>query len=327
MPGAGALLDNIDPVLLADRPQDVELWLPSALPSASRDVQCVMGLPRLEYRLRFAQAANALHGIRLFRRLTRAITLKSLVHITNTQGTTTRGRGVFERTKAHLSQAVSTYRVSRRAIAKLAPNEEFGDWKAVFLVLNKEDIRGPGDEGSKSKSRFVQSWIWSTASRVTFSTDDPDLDAALRVEWCKAQERAKRYEEELELVIEEMRRTLVTFEYNARQWEQRAVHPLPATLDATTVAGVAAYAHKQANTHHQLIQVFINNWYEILEGQPLAASWLSNYSRPPKNQRRRLECNVKLYHSSSLAPHVDAFSVDETPPDGDVVEHPNHDTE
>jgi len=327
MPGAETLLDNIDPVLLADRPQDIELWLPSALPSISRDVQCVAGLPRLEYRLRFAQAANALHGICLFRRLTRAITLKSLVHITNTQGTTTRGRGVFERTKAHLSEVVSTYRVSRKAIANLAPNEEFGGWKAVFLVLKNEDIRGPGDEGSKSKSRFVQSWIWTTAPRVSTSSKDPDLDAALRVEWCKAQERAKRYEEELELVIEEMRRTLVTFEHNAREWEERAARPLPATLDAATVAGAAAYAHKQANIHRELIKVFINDWYEILEGQPLAASWLKNYSRPPKRHRRRLECNVKLYHSSSPAPHVDAFNVDETPPYGDVAEYLIHDTE
>jgi len=221
---------------------------------------------------------------------------------------------VFERTKAHLSQAVSTYRVSREAIAKLAPNEEFGIWKTVFLVLKNEDIRGPGDEGSKSKSRFVQSWIWMTASRISTSTEDPDLDAALRVEWCKAQERARRYEEEVELVLEEMRRTLVTFEYNACEWEKRATRPLPTNLDPTTVAGAAAYAHKQAKIHRQLIPTFINDWYEILEGQPLAAPWLESYDRPPKNQRRRLECNVKLFHSSSPAPPVDARDVNDDAP-------------
>ena len=313
MPGAESLLDDIDPLVLADRPQDVELWLPSALPSTSRDGQCIGGLARIEYRLRFAQAANALYNIRLFRRLTRVITLKTLVHITNTQGTTTRGRSVFERTKAHLSQAVSSYRVSREAIVKLAPNEEFGIWKTTFQVLNNEDIRGPGDEGSKSKSRFVQSWIWMTAPRTSTSTKDPDLDAALRIEWCKAQERARRYEEEVELVLEEMRRTLVTFEYNACEWEQRATRSLPATLDPTTVAGAAAYAYKQAKIHRQLVTLCITDWYEILEGQPLAKPWLENYDRPPKSQCRRLGCNVKLFHSSSPAPRVDAHDANNAP--------------
>ena len=45
------------------------------------------------------------------------------------------------------------------------------------------------------------------------SGDDQDLSSALQVEWCKAQERATRYEEEIELVVEEMRRTLVFFEW------------------------------------------------------------------------------------------------------------------
>lgn len=327
MPGAEYLLDALDPTLLADRPQDIDLWLPSALPSASRDAQCVGGLARLEYRLRFAAAANALHDIRLLRRLTRIITLKSLVHITNTQGTTTRGRGVFERTKAHISRAVITYRVSRDAIVALAPDEDFGAWKTVLLVLKNEDIRGPGNEDSKSKSRFIQSWIWTTAPRTSTSATDPDLDAALRVEWCKAQERAKRYEEEVELVIEEMRRTLVTFDLNAREWEQRATRRLPPCLDAATVAGVAAYARKQADTHRQLIQVFINDWYEVLTEHPVTASWLKNYSRPAKTLRRRLECNVKLFHSSSPASEADVRGVDETPSDGHGVENPTCDTE
>lgn len=337
MPGADSLLDAIDPILLADRPEDIDLWLPSALPSTSRSAQCIGGLPRLEYRLRIAQASTALHYIRHFRRLTQIITLKSQSHITNTQKTGTRGRGVYERTKAQMSEAVATYRVSRKAIVNLAPNEEFGSWRNVVLELKNEDIHGPGVEGPKgpgpkrsraTSSRFVDSWIWTTAPHTSApNSDDPDLDAALRVEWCKAHERVRRHEEEVELVIEEMRRTLVSFGLTASEWEERALSPSLSTLEATTAIGVAAYAYKQADMHHQLIRVFINDWYETLEKQPLAASWLSDYARPPESRRGRLPCNVRLFHSASPTPDTDIRGFDEPPPSRDEADSPNNDTD
>jgi len=189
MPGAGSLLDAIDPIILADHPEKINLELPSALPPASRDAQCIGGLAQLEYRLRFVQASNALHTIRRLRRLTRVLITASRAHITGTQGTATRGRDPFNKTKAEMSEAVSTYHVARKAIVNLSPNEEFGPWKKVLLELKDEDIHGPGLEGTKSTaSRFVQSWIWTTAPKTSTSPDDPDLDTALRVEWCKAQE-------------------------------------------------------------------------------------------------------------------------------------------
>ena len=89
--------------------------------------------------------------------------------------------------------------------AHLASNEEFSPWKGNLLELQDNNICGPGREASEnSESHFVQSWIWTTASQVSVSTDDPDLQAALRVEWCKVQERARCYEEEKELIVEEM---------------------------------------------------------------------------------------------------------------------------
>jgi len=303
MPGTDSLLNTIDPILLADHPENFELWLPSALPPASRDAQCIKGLPKLEYRLRFAQATDALHNIRLFRRLLRTLTIKSQTHITNTQKTGTRTRSVFDKAKAKLAQAVATYRASRKAITNLASNEEFGPWKGTFQELKDCDIRGPGREESEtSESRFVPSWIWTTALQTSTSTEDPDLNDTLRIEWCKAQERAKRYEEEVELVVEEMRRTLVTFELNACEWDRRATSlSLHTSLASAIATGATAYAYKQASIQRNLIKTFISDWYEILEKQPLASSWLHKYPRPPENQRHRLICNVQRYHSSSPA--------------------------
>jgi hypothetical protein len=301
MPGAECHLDTVDPLLLANHLEKVNLWLPSALPPASRISGCVDGLSQVKYRLRFAQAASALHEIRFCRRLTQVLAAKTQVHISNTQKTGTRTRGVFERVKAKQGRAAATYRVAWKAINDLAPEEEFGSWKGTLQELKESDIRGPGREDFEgSASRFVQSWIWTAAIQTSASSDDPDLDTALRVEWCKGQERAKRYEEEVELVVEEMRRTLATFELNADEWETR-IASLPhhtSVLSLETIAGATAYAYKQAGIQRKLVRVFVEDWYAILENQPLAAAWLKQYPRPSEDPRHRLASNVKRYHST-----------------------------
>ena len=299
MPGSESLIDVIDPVLIADHPEHVELHFPSNLPPASRDVQCIDGLPQLEYRLRYAQATDALHNIRHFRRIIQTIIMKMRSHISNTQRTTTRSEGLFNKAKMKQARAVATYRSSWTAIVKLAPNEEFGPWKETLLELKDDDIRGPRrEEFELSESRFVNSWIWRTAGRVSTPIEDPDLHATLRVEWCKAQERAKRYEEEEELVVEEMRRTLATFEWSARNWEAFATPPLsgdPAGGAPVTI-GICAYAYKQAHIQRSMITTFLNDWYPVLEPPSLNPSWLQDYPRPTKTKRRRLFSNVILHH-------------------------------
>ena len=85
------------------------------------------------------------------------------------------------------------------------PSEEFGLWKESLLELQNGDICGPGtDESQPSNSHSIQSWIWTTAPQASALPEDPDLQATLQIEWAKAQEQAKHYEEEVELVIEEM---------------------------------------------------------------------------------------------------------------------------
>lgn len=309
MPGAESL-DAIDAILLADHPENVDLQLPSALPPALRDTQCIDGLPEIEYRLRVAQAASALHQLRLHRRLLQALAAKNQVHITNTQKTSTRTRSTFEKVKDKQAQAVETYQSSWKAIKALAPNEEFGRWKSTLQELNAGDVRGPDREGYEtSASRHVPSWIWSTAIQTSTSAEDPDLNIALRVEWCKAQERANRYEEEVELVVEEMRRVLVTLKLNASDWDERAASFHCPFLDPVVVSGAIAYAYKQADVQRKLFEVFLNDWYDILRDQPHAASWLGEYPRPPMDNRRRLVNNVELYHPTSDPSVPEAHSV------------------
>jgi hypothetical protein len=305
MSGVDRLLDGIDIVLITDHPENVQLWLPSDLPQSSRDELCTPGLASMEYHHRYAAAIGALQDIRRFLQFSQAIITKTQSHISNTQKT--RNNTQTKKVRQKIALAAATYRVCRSAISKLAPNEEFGLWKDHLQELAQDDLRGPvrGDSET-SESRHQASWIWTTPALSSRSTDDDseDLHAALRVEWCKAQERASRWEEEVELVVEEMRRTLVYFKWLAHEWEKKATLRVDTSspTDDVTMAGISAYAHKQAALYRKLVDIFINNWYECLKAKSLGSPWLEAYPEPPPAKRGRLVSNVKHYHDTSKSP-------------------------
>ena len=105
----------------------------------------------------------------------------------------------------------------------------------------------------------------------------------MRVEWCKAQERAARYEEEIVLIVEEMQRTLAYFEWLTREWESRAVAPPVDSpgIDNMIRKGISAYAYRQARIYHKMKDIFINSWYERLQEKDLGSPWLKRYSPIP----------------------------------------------
>ena len=142
----------------------------------------------------------------------------------------------------------------------------------------------------------------------------------MRTEWCKATARAQRFEEEVELVVEEMRRTLAFFEWTAGDWERRAQDRLgEPRVDDGVVGGLVAYATRKAAHFRELITVFLQEWYHPLHRKSLGSSWLTHYPCPETAQRHRLPSNVAAYHSSA-EPYVDDM-------DGALVNDPPSDTE
>ena len=124
------------------------------------------------------------------------------------------------------------------------------------------------------------------------------------VEWCKAQECAARYEEEIVLVVEEMRRTLAYFKWLTREWESRAVAP-PVDgpgIDDMIRKGISAYAYRQARIYRKMKDVFINSWYECLQEKDLGSPWLKRYSPPSQTKCHCLVSLAKRYHSASASP-------------------------
>ncbi|KAF5379975.1 hypothetical protein D9757_010248 [Collybiopsis confluens] len=64
------------------------------------------------------------------------------------------------------------------------------------------------------------SWIWQGAG--ISPTDQTNINECLRIAWCKARARARRWQEEGILLQEEMRRVLETLEFEAQVWDSHA---------------------------------------------------------------------------------------------------------
>lgn len=104
----------------------------------------------------------------------------------------------------------------------------------------------------------------------------------MRIEWCKAYARTRRWREEGLLVEEEVRRAGVTLEFRAREWERRAVE-LPigesqweewnrasgglARWSYERVEGGVAYALKQAMVFRDIAARLTVSMTEVRRGR------------------------------------------------------------
>lgn len=97
--------------------------------------------------------------------------------------------------------------------------------------------------------------------------------AAMRVEWAKSHARVERWQEELELVIEEMRRVPWYMAWKTSWWIARA----EGRTDGSPLlqAGCCAYAAKQAFIWFALGDKFISMWTPILEQYEISIDWPS----------------------------------------------------
>ncbi|KAK7461260.1 hypothetical protein VKT23_008435 [Stygiomarasmius scandens] len=153
-----------------------------------------------------------------------------------------------------------------------------------------KDARKKVGEGK----RLPPSWIWTQGGTGDL-VDNKVLEEGIRVEWCKAYSRAKRWEEEVVLLKEEMRRCLVTLEYNARLWEDRREYqgaladgktswkeewrisneyggPLERGSDQFHQEGVRAYAERQADLYRGLRKKFESLWIGVSDSEDAAES-------------------------------------------------------
>ncbi|KAF7324024.1 CxC2 domain-containing protein [Mycena kentingensis (nom. inval.)] len=82
----------------------------------------------------------------------------------------------------------------------------------LYALVDTEDPATRDDNSENDdvagESRRVMSWIWSNTGG---SGTDADMEDALRIEWCKAYARVRRWREEVLILTEEWRRLPLSF--------------------------------------------------------------------------------------------------------------------
>lgn len=290
MPGV-ASLRGLDPDPEArsstneERPELAKLWLPSDVPTAHRASACLRGIVQKEKRFRAAQVHDALIELRRARRINRGVWNHFRVDIAGTgQRTITRSRTILINSAKRIERAFKRYNACRAALVILDPN---GEWTKKYLNLTQADNRGPGKEPSEDAEGdgdYTPSWIWIVSPGASNQPSaGEEFNHAMRVEWATTCARADRWEEEYELLLEEMSRTLVFFAWKAKQWESRVHDRTDTSPDLRR--GLVAYATKQAAVYYRLARVFRQQWETSLRTLKITADWFATTSTgaPPTN--------------------------------------------
>ena len=156
-------------------PEDVDLWLPSALPADRRQISCVTNLPQMELELRTAQCSSSLQGLRQVLRVkTRLVYFKNKNIRGQREGT--RSRSIIDRVHKRAIRFVQKYRAARRAKFNL---EGPGKWEDTYRELRNEDVRGFAT--AKAKKNPNRRGIWEDGHvpdplQVTEIFDESDSD-------------------------------------------------------------------------------------------------------------------------------------------------------
>ncbi|KAK7450187.1 hypothetical protein VKT23_013070 [Stygiomarasmius scandens] len=262
--------------------EDIPLYLPSQLsPSQRTSDVCKSELLDMELRLRDGQLNEFLNHLRQFILVKQRLLRYKKINARN-QGATTRSRSMIGRQDKKVQLAAASYRAAWAAkLSLLNGDRSLMGWNQLLdeHIVGMEDLQETerrrvkaakaskaaaarralaGENpvpGAREKNR-VASWIWHSVSQGELEADGVLYDG-LRVEWCKTYARVKRWREEILLLQEEMRRCLVTLEWQAEQWEQRANID---TFEGERLEGSSAYAFEQAAIRRQIAERFERIW-------------------------------------------------------------------
>lgn len=276
--------------LLSLTAEDVPLFLPSSLSPNQQNTPGFSKTLAHEIQLRIAQADDALADIRHHLRLISGLWQFKKVNISGTGNhPNTRMRSLFNRFNHRMRQSVLRYHAARSSL--LAANLGGQHWEDRLKDLKDSDVRGPGkddfylQESGKanfgaSKGRYEISWIWlvpKSKSEVDTNSSEQVFDEGLRVEWSKSQARKMRWEEEVQIIQEEMRRTIVYYEWKQQWWLEQNTQP--ATSEDTIQLGISAYSQKQAHYCKCMAESFARAWLPFLQLEGIKPEWENRYNQ------------------------------------------------
>lgn len=289
------------------------ICLPSGLPAELRAALPPQhNLVDKERRLRRAQCDDALFELRRHLRI-RASAFRQKKMTTRGQRESTRAQTVLSQFTSKINLIAERYREAFAALQVLDTNPS-AEWRKHLRPLRNEDIRpmhadsddDDDDDDNTRKTRrshkkrkrkgdgyHTPSWIYMVSRTDGEGKTKEELGTgmshlfiprvetnwprmlAYRVEWAKAQARSQRWQEEVELINEEMRRVLVYCDYASEVWKGRI--GLRADLSTALDTGIRAYALKQASLWHRLGIKFAGMWYRDLTNYKCKIEWPTQY--------------------------------------------------
>ncbi|KIK47784.1 hypothetical protein CY34DRAFT_73368, partial [Suillus luteus UH-Slu-Lm8-n1] len=237
------------------KPKDIPLLLPSDVCNL---VVCDAKLLQVEWSLRLAQVNDTLNKCRSHIRLRHQLLRFKAQHIRG-QSTNTRAQKSIQAVKCRLILSHEKYSCARQALVHLSTHLGYMGWEHKLQPLRKSDLRPMGDLGGRTQGTAIMPWIWRTHG---ISVDDSDgLQDSLRIEWCKTRARHNRWFEEIQLLLEEMRRVLEFLAWQAKLWDEWTT--LRVAEWSADVEGLAAYAKRQAAIRQSLAARFRALWGNV----------------------------------------------------------------
>ncbi|KAJ7772385.1 hypothetical protein B0H16DRAFT_1305461, partial [Mycena metata] len=258
---------------------DVALWLPSAVAAAAQsvreDVPVTLKVYEHEYRLRVGQAEEALHEVR------RLLLVRT--HVYQLKDEHDRGVRANMRSQDKIAslndqtqRSAQQYRAARTALVSLGGMLQHHEWKRTLLELKADNVRGlpqstfHDPERKKRKKRRRQravlrpaSWIWTTTGAQYNPADGAAMNEAVRIEWAKVRARSMQWQEEVDLLEEEMGRVVRFFFWRAEQWKAQVGRNGHA--EGPQLEGETAYALRQAAVQMELAEECAEDWEALPE--------------------------------------------------------------
>ncbi|KAF6742964.1 hypothetical protein DFP72DRAFT_1178678 [Ephemerocybe angulata] len=255
-------------------PYDLLIWLPSQI---GRQAAVDARLTEIEFQLRTAQAQEALTNLR--RCLQRRITVYDLKNRwLRGQSPNTKALNLLGNIESQITTARDEYRQARVAILSLADMMGKVGLEAFYRPLEDNDVRAMASpvldrepetmtlkqlekaKRSTGETGRTVSWIWRHASASEDNHTEYEAEA-IKVEWAKSRARAMRYQEEVLIVREEMRRTVRFFSWKEKEWykcgEARGKH---GPIEEHYNEGLQAYAKRQGAICLGLRKKFEHMW-------------------------------------------------------------------
>ena len=256
-----------------------ELW-PLLLPSqVSRDdvSLCHSGIAEIERTLRLAQAQDSLVDLRRLRRTLRSLKTYFRSNVVGEgQKVQTKSRTAESGVTARIGRTVHRYRLAYTALLSLDPT---GEWRNEYLELTDKDNRGPGkevEERGVGDGRYTISWIWKGSFQDGTHPPEQEVNNTVRHEWMTCRARADRWQEESDLLQEEMRRVVAFLEWKSMWWSEKVGARL-GSITADVQHGINGYARKQASIYHKLAASLAHQWIPHLLTLDLDISWAKTY--------------------------------------------------